>query len=241
MSDRVAIITGGTRGLGAAISIALKANQYKVAATYAHSDERAKSFSEEVGIPVYKWDVSDAEQCVEGVANIEKELGSVDILVNNAGITRDAIMHKMEVEDWHTVINTNLNSCFKMSRAVLTGMRERGFGRIVNISSVNAQIGQIGQTNYCAAKAGMLGLTKSLAREVATKGITVNSVAPGYTRTEMIETVPDRVMEKIVAQIPVGRLGEPEDIARAVLFLVADEASFITGETISVNGGHHME
>lgn len=238
--SRVAVVTGGSRGLGSAISVALKEAGYKVAATYARSDEKAKKFSDKTGVPVYKWDVADTQQCMDGIATIQQDLGPVDILVNNAGITRDAMMHKMDPVDWDLVINTNLASCYKMSRAVLGDMRERGFGRIVNITSVNALLGQLGQTNYCAAKAGMLGFTKALARESATKGITVNAVAPGYTRTEMVEAVPEKVLEKIIAQIPVGRIGEPEDIARAVLFLVADEASFITGEIISVNGGHHM-
>lgn len=239
---RIALVTGGTRGIGHAVCVSLKKAGYTAIANYAHNEEAAERFRKETGLKAYKWDVKNLEECVAGVAKMEKDLGApVDVLVNNAGITRDAMMHKMSYEDWHNVIETNLTSCFNMSRAVIPGMRERGFGRIVNISSINAQMGQMGQTNYAAAKAGMLGFTKSLARENAIKGITVNAVAPGYTRTEMIQHVPEKVMEKIVAQIPIGRLGEPEDIARCVVFLAADEAGFITGETLSVNGGHHME
>lgn len=239
--SRVVVVTGGTRGIGAAVCRAFKKAGYKVAANYAHNEEAAKKFSDETGISVYKWDVTHPEDCIKGVLQVEKELGAVDVLVNNAGITRDAMMHKMAPEDWANVINTNLNSCFFMSRAVISGMRDRGFGRIINISSINAQMGQMGQTNYCASKAGMLGFTKALARESASKGITVNAVAPGYSHTDMIEHVPENIMQKIVAQIPVGRIGEPDEIARCVLFLAADDAGFITGETISVNGGHHME
>ena len=240
MMSRVALVTGGTRGLGAAVAKSLKEAGYTVAANYHSNDERAKKFGEETGIHVFKWDVSHFDECRDGVLEVEKDIGPVDILVNNAGITRDAMMHKMEESAWHAVIETNLTSCFSMSYAVLPHMRERGFGRIINISSINALMGQMGQTNYCSAKAGMLGFTKALARESAFKGITVNAVAPGYTKTEMVEKVPENVLEKIIAQIPMGRLGEPEDIARAVIFLAADEASFITGETININGGHNM-
>ncbi len=238
--SRVALITGGTRGLGAAIAIALKKSGYNVAATYHQNEEGAKKFNAETGIHVFKWDVSHFEECREGVGRVEADLGPVDILINNAGITRDAMLHKMEEKAWHDVIETNLTSCFSMSHAVLTGMRERGFGRIINISSINAVMGQMGQTNYCAAKAGIIGFTKALARESAFKGITVNAVAPGYTDTDMVRKVPQDILEKIIKQIPIGRLGTPEDIARCVIFLAADEAGFITGETINVNGGHHM-
>lgn len=238
--SRIALITGGTRGLGASICRYMKDAGYTVAATYHSNEERAEKFRDETGIHVFKFDVANFDECREGVERVEKDYGPVDILVNNAGITRDAMMHKMEEEAWHKVIETNLTSCFSMSHAVLPHMRERGFGRIINISSINALAGQMGQTNYCAAKAGMLGFTKALARESAAKGITVNAIAPGYTRTEMVEKVPEKVMERIVGQIPMGRIGEPEDIARAVVFLAADEASFITGETLNVNGGHYM-
>lgn len=240
--NRVAIVTGGTRGIGAAISVALKSAGYNVAANYASRDEVAQNFSKEHGIPVYKWDIGNYEACVSGVRKVVADLGgSVDILVNNAGITRDGFMHKMMPDVWAEVINTNLNSCFNMSRVVIESMRERKFGRIVNISSVNAQLGQFGQTNYSSAKAGIIGFTKALARESAGKGITVNTVAPGYIETDMTAHIAPDVLGKIVQGIPVGRLGKPEEIARTVLFLAADEAAFITGETISVNGGQHME
>jgi len=239
---RVAIVTGGTRGIGRAISEALKDAGYEVAATYAGNDEAAQRFKSEAGIPVFKFDVADFNACAEGIKAIEAELGGpVDVLVNNAGITRDATMHRMRADQWNDVIRTNLDSCFNMSRAVIEGMRSRGFGRIVNISSINGQAGQIGQTNYAAAKAGMLGFTKALAQEGASRGVTVNALAPGYTETDMVRAVPANVLEQIVARIPVGRLGKPEEIARAVLFLVADEAGFITGSTLTVNGGQYMD
>ena len=239
---RVAVVTGGTRGIGHAISTALKNAGYKVAATYAGNEEAAQRFKSETGIPVFKFDVADFNACAEGVKAIETALGGpVDVLVNNAGITRDATMHRMRPEQWNDVIRTNLDSCFNMSRAVIEGMRSRGFGRIVNISSINGQAGQIGQTNYAAAKAGMLGFTKALAQEGAARGVTVNALAPGYTGTDMVRAVPANVLEQIVARIPVGRLGKPEEIARAVLFLVADEAGFITGSTLTVNGGQYMD
>jgi acetoacetyl-CoA reductase len=239
---RVAVVTGGTRGIGRAISAALKEAGYKVAATYAGNEEAAQRFKAETGISVFKFDVADFEGCAEGVKAIEAELGGpVDVLVNNAGITRDATMHRMRPEQWNDVIRTNLDSCFNMSRAVIEGMRSRGFGRLVNISSINGQAGQIGQTNYAAAKAGMLGFTKALAQEGASRGVTVNALAPGYTETDMVRAVPANVLEQIVARIPVGRLGKPEEIARAVLFLVADEAGFITGSTLTVNGGQYMD
>ena len=240
--QRIAVVSGGTRGIGAAISVALHNAGYKVAANYASRDDAAKSFSKETGIAVYKWDISDFEACQKGIEQVQKDFGgNVSVLVNNAGITRDTAMHKMTHENWETVIDTNLTSCFNMSRSVIESMRDKKFGRIVNISSMNGQLGQFGQTNYSAAKAGIFGFTKALARETASRGITVNAVSPGYIATEMVKAVREDIMQQIVAQIPVGRLGEPEEIARAVLFLVADEASFITGETISVNGGQYME
>ncbi len=236
----VAVVTGGTRGIGEAISIALKDAGHKVAANYGGNDEAAKSFSERTGIPTYKFDVSDFDACQKGVRQIEHDLGLITILVNNAGITRDGTLHKMDYEKWNQVIQTNLSSCFNMSRAVIEGMRERKFGRIINIGSINGQAGQFGQVNYSAAKAGIHGFTKALAKEGATQGITVNAIAPGYIATEMVRAVPEAVLEKIIATIPVGRLGEASEIARGVLFLASDDAGFITGSTISINGGQHM-
>ncbi len=238
---RVAVVTGGTRGIGAAISKALKAAGYEVAAVYAGNDRAAGQFNSETGIAVYKWDVSSFDACAAGVKQVEADLGPVDVLVNNAGITRDAMFHRMSLEQWTAVINTNLGSLFNMSRQVIDGMRERGFGRIVNISSINGQKGQVGQVNYSAAKAGEIGFTRALAQENARKGITVNVVCPGYVNTEMVQAVPKDVLEKsIISQIPVGRLGEPDEIARCVLFLVSDDASFITGSMLSANGGQVM-
>ena len=237
---RVAIVTGGTRGIGRAISVALATAGNKVAATYAGNDAAAQQLKDETGIPVFKFDVSDFSACANGVKAIEAALGPVEILVNNAGITRDATMHRMSFEQWNAVIQTNLTSCFNMSRQVIEGMRARGFGRIVNIGSINGQAGQYGQVNYAAAKSGIHGFTKALAQEGASRGITVNAVAPGSVDTEMVRAVPAEVLEKIIARIPVGRLGKAEDIARTVLFLVADDADFITGSTLSVNGGQHM-
>jgi acetoacetyl-CoA reductase len=237
---RVAVVTGGTRGIGRAIAIALKNAGYKVAANYGSDDAAAERFQNETGIPVFKFNVGDFESCKNGVAAIEAELGPVEVLVNNAGITRDTTMHRMSFEQWNAVIQTNLASCFSMSRAVIDGMRERHFGRIVNVGSINGQAGQYGQVNYAAAKSGIHGFTKALAQEGAARGITVNAVAPGYVDTDMVRAVPPDVLEKIVARIPVGRLGKAEDIARTVLFLVADDADFITGSTLSVNGGQHM-
>jgi acetoacetyl-CoA reductase len=234
------VVTGGTRGIGRAIAVALKNAGYKVAANYGGNDQAAQQFHAETGIPVYKFDVSDYAACADGVKKIENDLGPVEVLVNNAGITRDSTMHRMSWEQWNAVIQTNLSSCFNMSRAVIDGMRSRGFGRIVNIGSVNGQAGQYGQVNYAAAKSGIHGFTKALAQEGAARGITVNAVAPGYVDTEMVRAVPAEVLEKIIARIPVGRLGKAEDIARTVLFLVADDADFITGSTLSVNGGQHM-
>jgi acetoacetyl-CoA reductase len=237
---RVAVVTGGTRGIGRAISMTLKGAGYNVAANFGGNDNAARRFNEETGIPVFKFDVGNFNACAEGVRAIEAALGPIDVLVNNAGITRDATMHRMSYEQWNAVIQTNLSSCFNMSRAVIEGMRARGFGRIVNIGSINGQAGQYGQVNYAAAKSGIHGFTKALAQEGAARGITVNAVAPGYVDTEMVRAVPPDVLEKIIARIPVGRLGKAEDIARAVLFLVADDADFITGSTLSVNGGQHM-
>ena len=238
---RVAVVSGGTRGIGAAISRALAAAGYRVAAVYHGNDAAAAKFKSETAIPVYKWDVSDYAACVAGLKNVGADLGPIDILVNNAGITRDTMLHKMAPEQWYIVINTNLNSLFNMTRPVIEGMRGRGFGRIVNISSINGQRGQMGQTNYAASKAGDIGFTKSLAQENASKGITVNAICPGYIATEMVKAVPKDILEKLILpQIPVRRLGEPEEIARCVAFLVADEAGFITGATLSVNGGQYM-
>ncbi len=238
---RVAVVTGGSRGIGAAISKALKQAGYKVAATYAGNDEAAARFKAETGIPVYKWDVSNHEACAAGLKKIEADLGPVEVLVNNAGITRDAMFHKMTAQQWNEVIGTNLTSLFNMTQPIWSGMRDRGFGRIVCISSINGQKGQMGQANYAAAKAGEIGFVKSLAQEGAAKGITVNAICPGYIGTEMVRAVPQDVIEKrILPLIPVGRLGEPEEIARCVVFLVADEAGFITGSTLSANGGQYM-
>jgi acetoacetyl-CoA reductase len=237
---RTALVTGGTRGIGEAICVALKDAGYTVAANYGGNDAAAQTFTARTGIPAYKFDVADFDAVTAGIEAIEQELGAIEVLVNNAGITRDGTMHKMSHDQWQAVIDTNLGSCFNCSRAVIEGMRARGFGRIVNIGSINGQAGQYGQVNYAAAKSGIHGFTKALAQEGAAKGITVNAVAPGYVDTDMVRAVPPAVLEKIIARIPVGRLGTPEDIARTVLFLVADEASFITGATLSVNGGQHM-
>ncbi len=238
---RVALVTGGTRGIGAAISKAMKAAGYKVAASYAGNDDAAKAFTAETGIPAFKWDVSNYEACAAGIKKVEAEVGPVDILVNNAGITKDAMFHKMTPENWNAVINTNLNSLFNMSHPLWSGMRDRAFGRIICISSVNGQKGQMGQANYSAAKAGEIGFVKALAQEGAFKNITVNAICPGYINTEMVKAVPAEVMKtKILPLIPVGRVGEPEEIARCVLFLASDEAGFITGSTLSANGGMLM-
>lgn len=239
--QKVVLVTGGTRGIGAAICRDFKAAGYKVAANYAHNDEVARKFHDETGIDIFKWDVADENECAQGVEKVREALGDVDVLVNNAGITRDAVMHKMSRANWQEVIDTNLSSCFNMSLAVVGAMREKRFGRIINISSINAQAGQFGQTNYSAAKAGILGFTKALSRETAARGITVNAIAPGYIETDMTSAVPQKVMEGIIAQIPVGRLGKPEEISRCALFLASDDAGFITGETLSINGGHYME
>ena len=237
---RVALVTGGTRGIGEAISIAMKEAGYTVIANYGGNDKAAQEFTGQTGIPAFKFDVSDYDAVQDGIAKIEGEFGPIEVLVNNAGITRDGTMYKMDFEKWDKVIQTNLASCFNTCHAVVGGMRERGFGRIVNMGSVNGQAGQYGQVNYAAAKSGIHGFTKALALECASKGITVNAVAPGYVATDMVRAVPEAVLEKIIKTIPVGRLGEPEDIARSVMFLIADEATFITGSTLSVNGGQHM-
>jgi acetoacetyl-CoA reductase len=237
----VALVSGGTRGIGAAISKALREAGHDVAANYGGNDEAAERFRAETGIAVYRWDVSDPGACADGIARVEADLGPVAILVNNAGITRDTMFHRMSAEQWRAVIDTNLNSLFNMCRPVIEGMRERGFGRIVNISSINGQKGQMGQTNYSAAKAGEIGFTKALAQESAARGITVNAICPGYIGTEMVRAMPEDVLKtKVLPQIPVGRLGEPEEIARCVVFLACDDAGFITGSTLTANGGQYM-
>ncbi len=238
---RVALVTGGSRGIGAAISTALQAEGYSVAATYAGNDEKAAAFTAETGIKTYKWNVGNYDECVAGIAQVEADLGPVEVLVNNAGITRDAPFHKMSPAQWNEVIGTNLNGVFNMSHPVWPGMRERKFGRIITISSINGQKGQFAQANYAASKAGDIGFTKALAQEGARAGITVNVVAPGYINTEMMSTIPEKVMnEVILPQIPVGRLGEASEIARAVVFLASDDAGFITGATLSANGGQYL-
>ena len=237
---RTVIVTGGTRGIGQAVSAALKKAGYKVAANYCGNDDRAQTFTQKTGIAAYKWDVSDYEDCVAGVAKVVADLGPVDILVNNAGITRDGTFKKQNCESWQAVLDTNLGGCFNMCKTVWDGMLERSFGRIVNIGSINGQAGQYGQVNYAAAKSGIHGFTKALAQEGAPKGITVNAIAPGYIDTDMVAAVPQPVLDKIIAKIPVGRLGHAEEIARGVQFLVADDAGFVTGSTLSINGGQHM-
>lgn len=239
--SKVALVTGGSRGIGAAISIALKNAGYTVAAVYAGNDEAAAKFTAETGIKTYKWSVADYDACAEGIAKVESELGPIAVLVNNAGITRDAMFHKMTRDQWKEVIDTNLTGLFNMTHPVWSGMRDRKFGRIVNISSINGQKGQAGQANYSAAKAGDLGFTKALAQEGARAGITVNAICPGYIGTEMVRAIDEKVLnERIIPQIPIGRLGEPEEIARCVVFLAADDAGFITGATISANGGQYF-
>ena len=238
---RVAVVTGGTRGIGAAISVALKNKGYRVAANYAGNDAAARQFQSEHGIPVFKFDVGDYTACEQGVRQITSELGPIDVLVNNAGITRDSMLHRMTKENWDDVIRTNLDSVFNMTRLVIEGMRARNFGRIISISSINGRKGQIGQANYSAAKAGLLGFTKAVAQEGASRGITCNVIAPGYISTEMVAAVPKEVLEtKILPSIPVGRLGTPEEVARCVVFLAADEAGFITGACLDANGGQYM-
>ena len=238
---RVAVVTGGTRGIGHAISIALKHKGCRVAANYAGNDAAARQFQAETGIPVYKFDVGDFDACQQGVTRITRDLGPIDILVNNAGITRDAVLHRMSKDNWDAVIRTNLDSVFNMTRLVIEGMRARSFGRIINISSINGRKGQVGQANYSAAKAGLLGFSKAVAQEAAAKGITVNVIAPGYIATEMVQAVPKEVLEtKILPYIPIGRLGTAEEVARCVIFLAADEAGFITGACLDANGGQYM-
>ena len=237
---RVAIVTGGSRGIGEAISLALKDMGMTVAANYAGNDERAKAFSDRAGIKAYKWDVGDYDAVQDGVAKVADELGPVDVVVNNAGITRDGTLLRMDKQSWNEVIDTNLGGCFTMAKAVFPGMKDRGWGRIVNIGSINGQAGQYGQVNYAAAKSGIHGFTKALAQEGARFGITVNAIAPGYIDTDMVAAVPPEVLAKIVAKIPVGRLGQATEIARAVAFLVAEDAGFVTGSTLSINGGQHM-
>ncbi len=237
---RVAIVTGGTRGIGEAICKRLQRQGHTVIANYAGNDEKAQAFTAETGIPARKWDVGDYEATQAGCAAVEAEFGPIDIVVNNAGITRDGTLHKMSFEDWNDVMRINLGGCFNMAKATFPGMRERGWGRIVNIGSINGQAGQYGQVNYAAAKSGIHGFTKALAQEGARYGITVNAIAPGYIDTDMVAAVPENVLEKIVAKIPVGRLGQASEIARGVSFLASEEGAFITGSTLSINGGQHM-
>jgi acetoacetyl-CoA reductase len=237
---RVAVVTGGTRGIGHAISVALKDRGFRVAANYGGNDSAAQGFQMETGIPVYKWDVGDYEACASGLKRVEAELGPVDVVVNNAGITRDGMLHKMTPEMWNEVIRVDLNSMFNMTQPIIEGMRNRNWGRIINISSINGQKGQMGQSNYSAAKAGVIGFTKALAQETARKGITVNCIAPGYIDTDMVAAVPEKVLEGIIAQIPVGRLGKSAEIARAVAFLAGDDGAFITGSTLTINGGQYI-
>ena len=238
---RVALVTGGTRGIGAACSKALKDAGYSVAASYAGNDEAANAFKAETGIPVFKWDVGDYAACEKGVAAVEAEVGPVDVLVNNAGISRDSMLNKMTPEQWSEVMRTNLDSVFNVTRQVINGMRERKFGRVISISSINGQQGMLGLSNYCSAKAGMIGFTRAVALEGARKGITANAIAPGYVATELLAGVSEKVMEHIVGQIPVGRLGQADEVARCVVFLAADESAWITGSTLTINGGQLMD
>jgi acetoacetyl-CoA reductase len=238
--SRVAVVTGGTQGIGAAIATALKGAGFHVAAVYAGNDEKAQKFKAKTDINVYKWDVADVEACAKGLAQIEADLGPVDVLINNAGIARDSMFHKMTFEHWKAVLDTNLNSMFAMTRPVIEGMRARGFGRIVNISSINGQKGQMGQTNYSASKAGIIGFTKALALENANKGVTVNVVCPGYINTDMMAAIPEEVLKKIIATIPMGRLGEADEVAEAVLYLVSEKAAFMTGAVMTLNGAQYI-
>jgi acetoacetyl-CoA reductase len=242
MTKRLALVTGGTTGIGAAVCKALIEAGYDIAANYNTNEERAIAFSKETGASIYQWDVSDCDACIKGVAQICTDFSkNIDILVNNAGITRDGMMHKMTFENWNAVITTNLMSCFNVTHAVINDMRHKGFGRIINISSVNAQLGQIGQTNYCASKAGIIGFTKALARESASKGITVNAIAPGYTDTNMVQGMPESALNAMIAQVPMGRLAHPSEIARAVVWVASDDAGFVTGQTLNINGGLYMQ
>lgn len=240
LAGRLALVTGGTRGIGQAIARALKAAGHRVAATYASHKEQAESFQRSTEIPVYQWDVSDPRACAEGVAQLEKELGPVEILINNAGINRDGMFHKMTFDQWHAVLRTNLDSMFAMTRPVIEGMRNRGWGRIINISSINGQKGQVGQTNYSAAKAGIIGFTKALAQESAAKGITVNCICPGYVSTDMVAAMPENIVNTIIAAIPVGRLGKPEEIAAMAVWLASEHAAFTTGAVMTINGGQYL-
>ena len=237
---RVAIVTGGTRGIGKAISLALREAGFTVAANYAGNEQKARAFSDETGIATYKWDVGDHQACLDGCARVAADLGPIDAVINNAGITRDGTLHKMSFDDWNEVMRINLGGCFNMAKATFPGMRERGWGRIVNIGSINGQAGQYGQVNYAAAKSGIHGFTKALAQEGAKFGVTVNAIAPGYIDTDMVAAVPAPVLEKIVAKIPVGRLGQASEIARGVAFFASEEGGFVTGSTLSINGGQHM-
>ena len=237
---RVAIVTGGTRGIGKAICLALKEQGCRVVANYGGNDAKARAFTDGTGIPAYKWDVGDYDATIAGCAQIEQDVGPIDIVVNNAGITRDGVLHKMSWEDWNEVMRINLGGCFNMAKASFPGMRERGWGRIVNIGSINGQAGQYGQVNYAAAKSGIHGFTKALAQEGAKYGVTVNAIAPGYVDTDMVAAVPQPVLEKIIAKIPVGRLGHAEEIASGVAFLTSEDGGFVTGSTMSINGGQHM-
>ena len=240
MMGRVAIVTGGTRGIGEAVSLGLQAHGFTGVANYAGNDVKAKAFSDATGIKTYKWDVGDHQACLDGCARVEAEVGPIDVVVNNAGITRDGTLHKMSFDDWNEVMRINLGGCFNMAKATFPGMRERGWGRIVNIGSINGQAGQYGQVNYAAAKSGIHGFTKALAQEGAKFGVTVNAIAPGYIDTDMVAAVPPPVLEKIVAKIPVGRLGQASEIARGVNFLCSENGGFVTGSTLSINGGQHM-
>ena len=237
---RIAVVTGGTRGIGEAISLALKGMGMTVAANYAGNDDKAQAFSRANGIAVYKWDVGDHQACIDGCARVEADLGPIDVVVNNAGITRDGVLARMSFDDWNDVMRVNLGGCFNMAKATFGGMTARGWGRVVNIGSINGQAGQYGQVNYAAAKSGIHGFTKALAQEGAKKGVTVNAIAPGYIDTDMVAAVPPEVLAKIVAKIPVGRLGQANEIARGVAFLVSEDGGFVTGSTLSLNGGQHM-
>lgn len=237
---RVAIVTGGTRGIGEAICLALKDQGFAVAANYGGNAIKAREFTAAQGIPAYQWDVGDHQACLDGCAQVESDLGPIDVVVNNAGITRDSVLHKMSFDDWNEVMRINLGGCFNMAKATFPGMRERGWGRIVNIGSINGQSGQYGQVNYAAAKSGIHGFIKALAQEGAKFGVTVNAIAPGYIDTDMVAAVPAQVLEKIVAKIPTGRLGQASEIARGVAFFASENAGFVTGSTMSINGGQHM-